>query len=97
MLVIKPFIYTKLYNALKFHNAGSLDSLYEFVPREILPVDYGGDERPMAELKKYWVNVLDNHRDFLMDDEYFKLNNFNDKDHTKEREKIGGIFSFLTS
>lgn len=97
MMLIKPFIYTKLYNALKFHNAGSLDSLYEFVPREILPVDYGGNAQSMEELKDYWVGVLDNHRDFLLDDENFTLNDAA-KPSTTEKSKVGGgIFSFLTT
>lgn len=97
MMLIKPFIYTKLYNALKFHNAGSLDSLYEFVPREILPVDYGGNAQSMEELKDYWVGVLDNHRDFLLDDENFTLNDAAAKPSTTEKSKVGGIFSFLTT
>jgi hypothetical protein len=74
MLLIKPFMYTKLYNALKFHNAGSYDSLYEAIPREILPSDFGGDAQSMAEMKKYWMGVLDDHKDFVMNDDYFKLN-----------------------
>jgi CRAL/TRIO domain len=98
MKVIKPFMYTKLYNALKFHDAGSYDSLYEAIPREILPSDFGGDEKSMAELKKYWVGVLNDHHDFVMNDDYFKLNDVDTKDYVKnQRQKVGGIFSFLTS
>jgi CRAL/TRIO domain len=97
MLLIKPFIYAKLYNALKFHNAGSYDSLYESIPREILPSDLGGDAQSMADLKKHWVKVLNDHRDFVMNDDYFKLNAVETKDYVKERQKVGGIFSFLTS
>lgn len=97
MLLIRPFIYAKLYNSLKFHNAGSFDSLYEHVPREILPSDYGGEAQPMEELKAYWVGVLNNHRDFVMNDEYFKLQDAETTAYPKAREKVGGIFSFLTS
>jgi hypothetical protein len=97
MLLIKPFMYTKLYNALKFHNAGSYDSLYEAIPREILPSDFGGDAQSMAEMKKYWMGVLDDHKDFVMNDDYFKLNDVEVKSCVKERQKVGGIFSFLTS
>jgi hypothetical protein len=98
MILIKPFMYTKLYNALKFHDAGSFDSLYKVIPREILPIDYGGDAQSMAELKKYWLDVLNNHRDFVMDDDYFKLNTDETKNYVKERRKVGGgILSFLTS
>lgn len=94
MMCIKPFIYAKLYNALKFHNAGSYDSLYEFVPREILPIDYGGQEVSMAELKKYWTEQLHARCEILTDDRYFKLT---DIDMEEDEKKVGGIFSFLTS
>jgi len=99
MVLIKPFIYAKLYNALKFHNVGSLDNLYEYVPRDILPVEYGGEAQSMTELKKYWVSVLHNNHDFLMNDEYFALNdNANPPaPRAKSALKYGGIFSFLTT
>lgn len=98
MMMIKPFIYTRLYNALKFHNAGSYDSLYKHVPREILPVDYGGDAQSMQELKNYWVKILDEHKYFLMDDNMFAINDQQNSGKVlKEVLKTGGIFSFLTS
>lgn len=97
MMIIKPFIYTKLYNALKFHNAGSYESLYEEIPREILPSDFGGDAQSMADLKQYWLSVLNSYRDLVINDDYFKLNDVETKDYVKERQKVGGIFSFLTS
>lgn len=97
MMLIKPFIHTKLYNALKFHNIGSYDSLYEFVPREILPCDYGGDAQSMAELKRYWVGILEDRNEFLMDDDRFAFNDGEINQRVKESPKVGGILSFLTS
>lgn len=96
-MLIKPFIHTKLYNALKFHNIGSYDSLYEFVPREILPCDYGGDAQSMAELKRYWVGILEDRNEFLMDDDRFAFNDGEINQRVKESPKVGGILSFLTS
>lgn len=97
MLLIKPFIYEKLYNALKFHNSGSYDSLYEVVPREILPVDFGGEAQSMADLKEYWLGILNEQREFLLDDDYFKINEAETKHSKKERRKVSGVLSFLTS
>lgn len=93
MMMIKPFMYERLYNALKFHNAGSFESLYEIVPREILPSDFGGPSQSLAELKAYWTQVLHDHRDFLMDDDYFALKNA----ETSTAQSYRGIFSFLSS
>lgn len=97
MAVIKPFIYAKLYNAMKFHNAGSLDSLYEYVPRDILPIDYGGDGESMKELKQHWLDIFDQHNDFLMNDNYFALTDDETKDENDAKQKFGGIFRFLSS
>lgn len=97
MMLIKPFIYAKLYNALKFHNAGSYDSLYEYVPREILPPEYGGDAQSITELKSYWVSVLRKYNDFLLDDGYFAMNRNEPVPPIKDALKIGGIFSFMTA
>lgn len=97
MMLVKPFIHTKHYNALKFHNIGSYDSLYEHVPREILPCDYGGEAQSMSELKHYWVSVMEDRREFLMDDEHFAYNDEQTKKRVKEGQKVSGILSFLTS
>lgn len=97
MTLVNPFIYAKLSNALKFHDAGSYDSLYEAIPREILPSDFGGNAQSMAELKQHWVGVLNEHRGFVNDDDYFKLNDVETKKCVQNCRKVGGIFSFLTS
>lgn len=94
MKFVKPFIYDRLYNALKFHNAGSLEDLYKVVPREILPVDYGGDDKSMAELKEHWKGVFSENRDFLLDDHYFALK---EEDVEGITQGFGKFFSFLSS
>lgn len=71
-MFIRPFLYAKLYNCLHFHQAGSFESLYKSVPREMLPLDYGGKAASMSELMKYYTGVLDNYRTFLMNDDYWK-------------------------
>lgn len=72
LLFIRPFIYAKLYNTLHFHKVGCLENLYKFVPREILPNDYGGNAPSISELKKYWYGVFESYRPLVMDDEYWK-------------------------
>lgn len=71
-MFIRPFLYAKLYNCLHFHQAGSYENLYKSVPREMLPLDYGGQAATMGELMKYYSGVLDSYRTFLMNDEYWK-------------------------
>lgn len=71
-MFIRPFLYAKLYNCLHFHQAGSYENLYKSVPREMLPLDYGGQAASMRELMKYYSGVLDSYRTFLMNDEYWR-------------------------
>lgn len=86
-LFIRPFLYAKLYNCLHFHQAGSFENLYKFVPREMLPEDYGGQAASMSELTKYYCGVLDNYRTFLMDDDYWKPAEINKESCGKEKSQ----------
>lgn len=42
---------------IKYHTEG-MDSLYELVPRDMLPVEYGGKAGTIAEIKAHWMRVL---------------------------------------
>lgn len=37
LIFIRPFFYAKLYNCFHFHKVGAIETLHEFVPKEILP------------------------------------------------------------
>lgn len=90
-LFIRPFLYAKLYNCLHFHQAGSYENLYKSVPREMLPLDYGGQAASMAELMKYYSGVLDSYRNFLMNDEYWKPADSNEKGCGEEISKAVSV------
>lgn len=42
---------------IKYHTEG-MDSLYKLVPRDMLPVEYGGKAGTIAEIKAHWMRVL---------------------------------------
>lgn len=46
---VKPFLKEKIRNRIHVHPDG-LESLYKFVPREILPTEYGGDAGSLQEI-----------------------------------------------
>lgn len=74
-----------------------MDSLYEYVPRDILPTEYGGEGESMIELKQHWLEVLEHNADFLMNDDYFALTDDETKDEKDVKQKFGGVFRFLSS
>lgn len=51
---VKPFLKEKIRNRIFMHS--KLDTLYEHIPREILPEEYGGDAGPVQAL--YGLSLL---------------------------------------
>uniref|UniRef100_W8C8M2 Alpha-tocopherol transfer protein-like n=1 Tax=Ceratitis capitata TaxID=7213 RepID=W8C8M2_CERCA len=64
--IMKPFISREVYKLIIFHTS-SLESLYEHVPRSILPEEYGGTGGKLAELKAQLLMELSRKREYLMD------------------------------
>lgn len=46
---VKPFLKEKIRNRIFFHTNG-YESLYKYVPKEILPEEYGGFAGPTAAI-----------------------------------------------
>jgi hypothetical protein len=49
MSVMKQFFKPKLLDRTIFHK--SLDDLYQFIPKQYLPKDYGGDEPSLEDFR----------------------------------------------
>ena len=64
--LIRPFIDKELCDSMHFHTSG-YDSLYEFLPKESLPIDYGGLLGPLDEFYDKTLEAMDNKRDYLRD------------------------------
>lgn len=71
--LIRPFITARLFKTLKIHQKGSLDSLYEYVPKELLPKDYGGDQPTVASIKEYYMKILLSRQDFFENEKYLQI------------------------
>lgn len=54
---VKPFLKEKIRNRIYVH--GSLEKLYEYVPREILPEEYGGQAGPIQAIHGTFVRNYD--------------------------------------
>ncbi|CAG9861570.1 unnamed protein product [Phyllotreta striolata] len=53
---VKMMAKKKIYDRLILHS--SLESLYEYVPRELLPIEYGGEENSVEVLQEFWFQKL---------------------------------------
>ncbi|XP_052739109.1 alpha-tocopherol transfer protein-like [Bicyclus anynana] len=63
VMFLKKMLSAKIFDRLKMHK--SIEDLYEYFPKTILPKDYGGDERSLDTLQAEWIDVLSS-------DEYLK-------------------------
>ncbi|XP_005188110.1 alpha-tocopherol transfer protein [Musca domestica] len=71
--ITKPFIREEVFNMTHFHTKG-LDSLFEHVPRDILPLDYGGNARSLADISADWWKIIQSKKTYLMDPRHWKVN-----------------------
>ncbi|XP_022906146.2 alpha-tocopherol transfer protein-like [Onthophagus taurus] len=74
-----------------------MESLYKFVPKEVLPKDYGGNELSLEELHKNQVENIKEHIDLLIADEDVKSNEQKRVGKAKNLEQFGiqGTFKKL--
>lgn len=71
LFVLRPFMKAKVRDLLNFHSPDST-TLYEHVPQELLPTEYGGKAGSMCDIKKNFVRDVEKNRDYLIDDNYWK-------------------------
>lgn len=57
---MKKFMKKEIVDTLKFHT--NIESLYEFVPRELLPNEFGGTAGNLEEIYSDWLQVVENKR-----------------------------------
>lgn len=79
--VIKPFLRSEVFKMINFHLSGA-ETLYKYVPKEMLPNDLGGQCGQIADIKSEWVKVLKEKRDYLTNEKYWKVD---EKKRTKSK------------
>lgn len=72
MTLIRPFVKKELYDVMHFHTDG-FESLYEHVPKDILPLEYGGDAGKIDDFYKEWLQIVESHGEYLANDHNWKL------------------------
>ncbi|GBP34431.1 Alpha-tocopherol transfer protein-like [Eumeta japonica] len=65
--VVKPFLKSEVAKLIQFHEPDS-ETLYDSVPQELLPGEYGGKAGSLQEIKQYWIKQIENKRDWFLDD-----------------------------
>ncbi|XP_031778500.1 alpha-tocopherol transfer protein-like [Nasonia vitripennis] len=66
--LVKSAIKPKLAARIHVHSSG-LESLYDSIPKSVLPLDYGGEEPSMDQLDEKWQSKLSEWRDWFLREE----------------------------
>ncbi|XP_061399015.1 alpha-tocopherol transfer protein-like [Musca vetustissima] len=72
--VVKPFINKEVFEMIHFHTTG-IETLYEHVPKDMLPDEYGGKAGKLSDLKDEFTKTLLENRDYLMDPNQWRIEN----------------------
>ncbi|KAG5885890.1 hypothetical protein JTB14_019149 [Gonioctena quinquepunctata] len=72
MMLIKPLMKTEVAKMLHFHQPNS-ETIFKYVPRELLPEEYGGTGGKCADIKKFWMETILKWREYIMDDSLWTL------------------------
>lgn len=73
LTVLKPLMRKEVQESLKFHVPKST-TIFEFIPKEMLPKEYGGDGPSLDDLKETWKGHIQNQQDYLTNPDYWKSN-----------------------
>ncbi|XP_059048786.1 uncharacterized protein LOC131844015 [Achroia grisella] len=84
MSVMKQILSDKLLKRAQIHK--NIESVYNYVPRDLLPVDYGGKEKSLLELNEYWMDTLST-------EEHINYVDSMNEAKTDESRRIGDTFN----
>nr|XP_024216567.1 alpha-tocopherol transfer protein-like [Halyomorpha halys] len=94
LMLVKPFMKSEVAAMLHFHQPGST-TLYDFVPQEILPNEYGGKAGAVADIKETWKARVEKNRDWLKTNPWL-ANNSKRVDKRNQLNIMDGSFRTLT-
>ncbi|XP_022907056.1 alpha-tocopherol transfer protein-like [Onthophagus taurus] len=67
---VKPFLKEKIRNRIHVHS--DMESLYKFVPKDILPEEYGGSAGKIQQFHDDWIKRLDENTAWFKEQENIK-------------------------
>ncbi|GBP00809.1 Alpha-tocopherol transfer protein-like [Eumeta japonica] len=69
---VKPFLKEKIRKRIFIHT--NIETLYEYVPKEMLPEEYGGTVSNMDSLNDAWIKILEEYKEWFVRQEKIKAN-----------------------
>ncbi|XP_072762205.1 retinol-binding protein pinta-like isoform X3 [Anoplolepis gracilipes] len=72
LMLGKYFLNNKLKQRVHFYTHKTTPDCFANIPDDILPVEYGGTDGTIQELIDYWKKVIEENRDWFIDDDRYK-------------------------
>ncbi|XP_015126098.1 alpha-tocopherol transfer protein-like [Diachasma alloeum] len=86
---VKPFLKEKIRNRIFMHS--DINTLYDYIPREILPTEYGGDAGSIITINETWMKKLEDYRPWFKEQETVKSNEALRLGKPKTQDDLFGI------
>ncbi|VVC37057.1 Cellular retinaldehyde binding/alpha-tocopherol transport,CRAL/TRIO, N-terminal domain,CRAL-TRIO lipid [Cinara cedri] len=86
---VKPFLKEKIRNRIHVHS--NVETLYEYVPKDMLPEEYGGQAGPIAEINRQWYEKLVTYKDWFKDQEKIKTDESRRPGKPKTNDDLFGM------
>ncbi|KAG5680464.1 hypothetical protein PVAND_009972 [Polypedilum vanderplanki] len=80
MSLVRPLLKPEVAARLQFHSPNS-DTIFKFIPRDILPEEYGGTAGSIVDMKEHWFKKLLAKRDYLRNDSNWIISKIDDNNN----------------
>ncbi|XP_069691384.1 retinol-binding protein pinta-like [Periplaneta americana] len=87
--MFKSFMKEKLQKRLHMHSG--IETMFESVPKRILPLEYGGEAGPIDKLAEEWKKKVEARRDWLIESEKYGCNEKKRPGKPKTHEDLFGL------
>lgn len=67
LAMLKPFINSELLNMIRSHS--KMETVYEVIPKEMLPDEYGGNAGSLLELQKKTLREFESNETFFLEED----------------------------
>ncbi|XP_014483430.1 PREDICTED: alpha-tocopherol transfer protein-like [Dinoponera quadriceps] len=86
---VKPFLKEKIRERIFMHS--DINTLYDHVPKEVLPSEYGGDAGPVQAIHDKWIKKLEEYTPWFAEQEAVKTNEALRPDKPKTHDDLFGL------
>ncbi|RZB41008.1 alpha-tocopherol transfer protein-like [Asbolus verrucosus] len=90
LALLKPFMKSEVASMIHFHLPNS-ETLYDYISKDVLPVEYGGNVGRLSEMKNEWIQKVNGKRDYFLDESKWKVDESRRPIENPNRKQLFGM------